>query len=350
MVVLLDALAEIGGDVRGVLKRSGLGLLESPVREGRATLVPRAAFAQLASDCVLALHDESCRKNRLQTFPVRNHRILLLAMLGCATLREAVGVMSDFYAMLGERSAQWTVTIDGNMVNFALDRRTREKSIAEFLISLFSLASYHRILGWVIGEEVPLLDVTLTFPDMLAETGLQDMFIINPRFHARQDGFSFAEHYLDWPIARKPSEIDDLFALFPFDLLPPDYGVETLSKRLLSAMRASLSMGEGVPDIQTMARMFGFTPATLRRRLAREGTSLVDLRTHCRRELAMTMLEGTNLTVREIASRLQYADVATFRRAFAGWTAMTPSDWRSGKRSSRQADEGAGATAAGNNC
>ncbi|WOK35452.1 AraC family transcriptional regulator ligand-binding domain-containing protein [Sphingomonas sp. C3-2] len=328
MVVLLDTLAETGGDVRSVLKRSGLGLLERAAREGRATLIPRAAFAQLASDCVLALHDESCRKNRLIPFPVRNHRILLMAMLGCSTLREAVGIMTDFYAMLGERAAQWAVTIDGNVVNFALDRRTREKSVAEFLISLFSLASYHRILGWVIGEEVPLIDVTLAFPDMLDETGLQDLFSINPRCAQPKDSFSFAEHYLDWPIARKPSEIDGLFALFPFDLLPPDYGTETLSQRLVSAMRASLSMGEGIPEIQTMARMFGLTPATLRRRLAREGASLVALRTHCRRDLAMTMLAGTNLTVREIASRLQYADVATFRRAFLGWTKMAPSAWR----------------------
>lgn len=328
MVVLLDTLADIGGDVRGVLKRSGLGLLEGAAREGRATLISRAAFAQLASDCVLALHNESCRKNRLQPFPVRNHRIVLMAMLGCATLREAVGIMADFYAILGERSARWTVTIDDNRVTFALDRRTREKSIAEFLISLFSLASYHRILGWVIGEEVPLIDVTLAFPDMLAETGLQDMFSISPRFREPQDSFSFAAHYLDWPIARKPSEIDDLFALFPFDLLPPDYGADTFSHRLMSAMRGSLSMGEDIPTITVMARMFGLTPATLRRRLAREGSSLVMLRTHCRRELAMTMLEGTNLTVREIAARLQYADAATFRRAFFGWTEMTPNAWR----------------------
>jgi hypothetical protein len=35
MVVLLDTLAEIGGDIRGVLKRSGLGLLERAAGEGR---------------------------------------------------------------------------------------------------------------------------------------------------------------------------------------------------------------------------------------------------------------------------------------------------------------------------
>ena len=199
---------------------------------------------------------------------------------------------------------------------------------ADHLISLFSLASYHRILGWVIGEEMPLIDVTLAFPETFAETGLHDLFSIQPRFHQPQDSFSCAERHLNWPIARKPSEIDDLFALCPFDLLPPDYGTETLSSRVVSAMRASLSMEEGIPDIQTIAQMFGFTPATLRRRLAREDSSLVALRTQCRRELALTMLAGTDLTVREIASRLQYADAATFRRAFVGWTKMNPGDWR----------------------
>lgn len=328
MVVLLDTLADIGGDVRSVVRRSGLGLLETAVRDGRATMIPRAAFAQLASDCILALHDESCRKYGLQPFPVQNHRILLLAMLGCATLRDAVKVMTDFYAMLGATSAQWVVSVDSQTVRFALDRRTREKSLAEFLISLFSLSSYHRILGWMIGEEVPLINVTLAFPDWMDETGFQGFFGIGPQFRQAKDSFSFAEHYLDWPIVRKPSEIDNLFAMFPFDFLPPDYGSEALPQRLMNAMRASLSMGEGVLGMTAIARMFGLTPATLRRRLAREGTSLLELRMHCRRDLAMTMLASTNLTVREIASRLQYADVATFRRAFVGWTKMTPSAWR----------------------
>lgn len=328
IIVLIDTLADIGGDVRGVLQRSGLGMIEKAAREGRATLIPRVAFAQLASDCVLALHAESCRKNGLQLFPVRNHRILLLAMLSCATLRDAVGIMSDFNAMLGERFAQWTVRAEGRIVQIILDRKTREKSLAEFLISLFSLASYHRILGWLIKQELPLATVTLSYPNMMEETGLQGMFTIDPRFQSHLDSFAFSDHYLNLPIARNPSEIDELFASFPFDFLPPDYGNETLSRRVEGAIRASLSLDGAIPTLETMAQTFGMTAITLQRRLAAEGTSFIEARTRCRKELAMSLLVGTNLSIREIASRLIYADTPTFRRAFYSWTSKTPTAWR----------------------
>ncbi len=328
MVVLLDTLEETGGDVSGALRRSGLTMIEAALREGRAHLVSRAAIARLAADCVLAFHYESCRKNGMKPFPVRNHRILLLAMLGCSTMREAIGVMTDFYAMLGDQVAKWTVLEDGNVVRFTIDRRTREKSVSELLISIFSLASYHRIMGWLVCTEVPLIDVTVAYPSTLRQAALPELFSISPRFGQTTDSFAFASHFLDRPIARKASELDALFALFPFDLLPPDYGDESLSSQVLAAIRAALSLDGQTPGIETLARMFGLTPATFRRRLAREGRSLVQLRIQCRRDLAFELLCGTTLSVREIASRLQYIDVSTFRRAFTTWTGLPPATWR----------------------
>ncbi|WP_380875919.1 hypothetical protein ACFB49_06560 [Sphingomonas sp. DBB INV C78] len=328
MAVLLDTLEEIGGDVPGALRRSGLTLIEAALREGRARLVSRAAIARLAGECILAFHYESCRKNGMKPFPVRNHRILLLAMLGCPTLREAIGVMTDFYAMLGDRVAEWTVSEAGNVVRFTIDRRTREKSVPELLISIFSLASYHRILGWLISAEVPLIDVTVAYPASLRHAALPELFSISPRFGQAGDSFAFASHFLDRPIARKPSELDALFALFPFDLLPPDYGDESLSSQVIAAIRAALSLDGQTPGIDTLARMFGMTSATFRRRLKREGSSLVQLRMQCRRDLAFELLRGTTLSVREISARLQYVDVATFRRAFTAWTNMPPAAWR----------------------
>ena len=94
-------------------------------------------------------------------------------------------------------------------------------------------------------------------------------------------------------------------------------------------MRTALSRGEPPPDLKTLARMFGLTPATFRRRLASEGLSLAKLRSDCRQQLAIGLLGDTSLTVSEIAMRLAYADTATFRRAFVLWTGMTPALWRS---------------------
>jgi len=46
-------------------------------------------------------------------------------------------------------------------------------------------------------------------------------------------------------------------------------------------------------------------------------------------ELAQQLLEHTRLSVTEISAALQYADTATFSRAFKGWSGCSPVQWRS---------------------
>jgi AraC-like DNA-binding protein len=45
-------------------------------------------------------------------------------------------------------------------------------------------------------------------------------------------------------------------------------------------------------------------------------------------ELAMHLLRDTELPVSRIAGALCYADPAIFSRAFHGWAAMSPRQWR----------------------
>lgn|GEM_PF-514113 len=328
MNVLLDTLESIGGDVAGALRRSGLTIFEKALGEGRAELVPRAAFAKLTSECVLACYAESCRRNGLRPFPVRNHRILLLAMLNCATLREAVGVIVDFYEILGEDVSKWRMISEGNVTRLVLERRVREKSAAELLVTLYGLASYLRLLGWVIGQEIAAMDLTLSYPDLPDYRTMADLLGLNASFERDCDSFAFESRHLDRSIARRAANIDNLFTLFPFDLLPPDYGDSHLAPRVKASIRSALSLGEQPIGLRSLAKTFGLSESTFRRRLGAEGVSLTRLRTSCRNEMAMELLGQTRLSVRAIAAHLQYADAATFRRAFLQWTGKTPQQWR----------------------
>lgn len=325
---MLDAFSEIGGDVNGALRRAGLGRVAGALIEGRPTLVTRSAFARLAAECVLALHAEGCRRNGMQPVPVANHRLLLRAMLGCSTLGEAVQVLVEFHAAIYRGYPQWLISVDGGIIGLRLQRPHAEINTSEFLISAFGIACYHRLLGWLIGVELPLTEVTLAYPRRMQDLGLQALFNVPATFEQPQDGFAFPERFLDWPITAKPSEVDALFSLFPFDLLPPAYGHETLEAQIAGSIRTALARGEAPPDLKTLSRMFGLTPATFRRRLASDGLSLAKLRADCRRQMAIGLLRDTRLTVCEIAARLAYADTATFRRAFALWTGLTPALWR----------------------
>jgi AraC-like DNA-binding protein len=97
----------------------------------------------------------------------------------------------------------------------------------------------------------------------------------------------------------------------------------------------------GAATADSLANLFGVHERTLRRRLEKEGTSVLRLINATRFELAQQLLENTGLSVTEISAALHYGDTATFSRAFKGWSGSSPNHWRSlaghAKPSKRQA-------------
>jgi AraC-like DNA-binding protein len=84
----------------------------------------------------------------------------------------------------------------------------------------------------------------------------------------------------------------------------------------------------GTSSAENVALLFGIHERTLRKRLTAEGTSLQQLVSQTRFELAKQLLENTGLPLSEIASALHFADSAVFSRAFRSWSKTTPREWR----------------------
>lgn len=328
IVALLDIYAESGGDVAGALQRAGLSHVARPLMEGIPIAVSRTALARLSAECVWAAHAESCRRLGTKPMPVGRHRLLLRATLGCTTLREALSVLEEFYDLVNPDEPNWIVERAPHALRLVMHRRRTSACDAEFILSAFGVSTYHRLLSWLIGEELLLKEVTFAFPKRVEELGLQAFFNTETFFDKEQDSFSFSSRFLDRPIVAKASEVEELFKLFCYDLLPPEYGSTTLGARVYTAMQTALGSGQPPQDLEQLAAMFGLSAPTFRRRLATEKVSIDALRTQCRRDLALTLLRRKDLSVQEIAARLFYADTPTFRRAFKQWVGLSPSDWR----------------------
>lgn len=84
----------------------------------------------------------------------------------------------------------------------------------------------------------------------------------------------------------------------------------------------------GTASADAIARIFGISERTLRRRLGEDGESLQRLVNAARFELARQLLHNTDLAVREIAAALRYADANAFSRAFHNWARLSPTQWR----------------------
>ncbi|TOZ35130.1 AraC family transcriptional regulator, partial [Burkholderia pseudomallei] len=84
----------------------------------------------------------------------------------------------------------------------------------------------------------------------------------------------------------------------------------------------------GYPSLDALARELHLSERTLKRKLSDYGTTYSALLDEIRLRDALRLLEGTTLTVEEIAARVGYTDRANFSRAFRRWTGTSPSDRR----------------------
>jgi AraC-like DNA-binding protein len=97
------------------------------------------------------------------------------------------------------------------------------------------------------------------------------------------------------------------------------------SSYVMSCLRASELP---LPDLSAIAARLNVSIRTLNRRLNNEGSSFRDLRSAVLREWAERYLKESGYSVEAIAATLGYGDVANFRRAFRGWTGLSPSAYR----------------------
>ena len=93
---------------------------------------------------------------------------------------------------------------------------------------------------------------------------------------------------------------------------------------------AALKSDRRLPAFGEIVTTLGGSEATLRRQLAREGTSYRQVRESCRRELALHLLRRTDMSIEDIAGRLDYCDSDAFRQAFRSWTGHSPTSHRQG--------------------
>jgi AraC-like DNA-binding protein len=144
------------------------------------------------------------------------------------------------------------------------------------------------------------------------------------RFDAEVSGIVFQASWLDHAIAGADSNLRELV------VQAINQTGANSSMRFIDVVRGALHqmvLG-GTASARNVALLFGIHERTLRKRLTAERTSLQQLVSQTRFELAKQLLENTELPLSEIAAALRYADAAVFSRAFRSWSETSPREWR----------------------
>lgn len=101
---------------------------------------------------------------------------------------------------------------------------------------------------------------------------------------------------------------------------------DSMSQRVLAQLQ---SMPGVYPGLETVAARLCVSPRTLKRHLAKAGTTYQELLDGQRQRAAMRLLARPELSLRKIGELLGYGDPSSFTRAFRRWNRKTPAQARS---------------------
>ncbi len=327
---LLRLVGAYGGNQPALLRQAGLAHLATRLLapHGLAPSLSHEEFARLYAHCTWALDECAARQEGREPLTKAGIDMLCHCVITCRTLRDVIERTDRFSELIGVRAGRLMLSVEGDVARFEMITERKVRNTCAYLSDLTGLSSYHRLFGWLIGEDMPLLAATMRYPALLPE---QTTFYLMPQpvtHGAAGNSLIFPADYLDRPVIRNPQELEPMLRDFPFNLSLSQSKEAPLSERISRLFAAMLASGEAPPTGAWLARSFGISEATLKRRLSAEGTSLVGLRSQARQDIAMRLLTDPRLSISEIARTTHFSDATAFRRAFRQWTGQSPAAWR----------------------
>ena len=331
---LLRLVGAYGGNQPALLRQAGLAHLSASLLSPDKPAPPLSHedFARLYAHCSWALDECAARQEGREPLTKAGIDMLCHCVITCRSLRDAIERTDRFSALVGDRAGRLALSVNGDVARLEMATVRTIHNACAYLSDLTGLSTYHRLFGWLIGEDIPLAEAAMRYPPLLPK---RTIFYLMPHpiaHGAAENSLRFAADYLDRPVIRSAHELEALLRNFPFDLAAPQSKDAPLSARISRLFAAMLASGEAPVTAGWLARAFSISEATLKRRLAAEGTSLVELRTQARRDIALRLLADPRLSVTEIARTTHFSDATAFRRAFRQWTGQSPTAWREARQ------------------
>jgi AraC-like DNA-binding protein len=96
-------------------------------------------------------------------------------------------------------------------------------------------------------------------------------------------------------------------------------------ENILDKVRGHLICRDGsYPNLVAIAQHLHMSDRTLKRKLRQKGVTFIQLLNEVRQRDSLSLLQTTQLTIDDIASRVGYSTPTNFSRAFRQWTGKTP--------------------------
>jgi AraC-like DNA-binding protein len=320
---LLGGIDELGASSQELLRQVGCDAADV----NRGPIEP-ALFIRATRVCHEYLRSYIERTDRGSSLTAGQLVLLSKCLIGCTDLRDAIGTTAQFFEMLGGRHGCAALTSERGLAHLSLATVVGSTSAAALSMDLCNIVLLHKLYEWLIDATIPLAAAELSHPHPQRSVLHLSLLSCPARFGRPATRLTFAAGALEQPVARRPAELSARLTDFPFCLLAGERQRTALAEHVYRAMVDGHMRLRKVPSVDEVARRFGVTSWTLRRRLTDEGTSYSSIRKRVQLSLATEFLRRSDLTINEVAELANFSDAGAFRRAFQQWTGHSPSAYR----------------------
>ena len=264
---------------------------------------------------------------------INHHGALGFALLNCGTIKDMLSFFQRYlitrtplFSLDIERcQSQTIITIHSSLMNEIVLRAMTEAMVTTLLstiqtalsrvstvpLSTDQLPIIHRVAFRYaqpnyLAKYQQLLDRGMTFSQAHTQISLNNVWVDKRLQTVDQTSLTQAKRFCEQELA----------------------GVVAHASWQSKVLMQVIKHTEDVPDIQGVAAQLHVVPRTLHRYLQKEGTSFKRILEQAQLAMAKQYLAEHSSTIKSVAYRLGYSDVANFRRAFKRWSGMTPQQYK----------------------
>ncbi len=303
------------------LARHGIGPREFSNPETR---LPHRTVMILLEQLIARTGDPSIGLRAGRSVEPGDFDALEYAARSCSNLRDAIGCISRYMCLLNEAAA---ISLDEEGERAVWRYRITDGVPQPGAVNDFVVAcaiTFARMNADL--PELPL-EVHLMHAQPTDPAAYATIFGPNVRLGMPQNACVFDRSLLARPMQGANPNIHLAFETHAKDLADRLRVQQGVAGRAREIVLAELRTGRS--SMASVARKLATSVATLRRRLAEEGTTHTELVDRVRHDLAKVYLSDGRLSIREIAFLLGYSHPKAFYNAFRRWTGgVNPTEYR----------------------
>lgn len=243
-----------------------------------------------------------------------------LLVLSAATVSSALRQLNRYQALTFSLLTYPIEMVGEDPVAMRVDDSTSPPSLREFLHER-ALGSVAMLLNDMRQRPFPLDRVDSVLDRPPNWLGCEELLGVPVRFNAGQTKWVFRPGIGSEPMPMASALMEETYQRLCDQLVNQPRARDDMVERFYGVM---MSAPKGFPTATQVAEKLAISERTLHRRLSAQGLVFSSVLDRVREKRAREYLERSRLSIAQIAEMLDFAETASFSRAFKRWTGMSP--------------------------